>query len=699
MHPPITKTWKLTGFTLIELAVVLIIIALVTSMGMVATVGTIENTKRTSTDNRMDAIEKALMDFRNKYNRLPCPADPTLAMTDTNSGKELRDATLTTECDNANPTLPPYLIADIHDVARTTEGGVPTKSLGLPDEFMFDGWGRRFMYTIPITAGVEQSFKLFIRPQEQECAASIQDSTLLSYRSYGPIYVLLSFGPNGHGAFTNGTTRAYSPLATDPHEFVNCRCTVDGTLSDAAFNYLFSSGIIATWIIPAGEFDDIIRFKERWQMQNEEDARVSANYKDYVLTVTYDGVPPTFVYKFNGCTRDLIKHPGVDQARWYLPTPTTPATDAWHAGNVFFDGDTLFFYTNSSTNPIQPYHFTRNTVDMSTCTDINDCVPTVPASSTTTTNAVAVSNNHYVAVGYSEAVPPFVQVYRATNTDTARPLLTPLSTPLAAAHLSAFTTLPTLGAKYGQPTSVFPTGHAPSAAPRIIALSKNADYMFLTDSDGVGGGSYATMYARVGSSTFKKLDAGNQPSLTVTAIGSAAFSPDGKYFAAGVSGTPAVKIWRLRPGMPFISGGTSPLVTVTFPSISFPGAVPPMVAFSPDGLYFVAVGGVASVPGPVHAGNIFIYKIDNNDTFTSITPNITGTYDTVTYGAETVIPGLPVLFTPDSNQFFFATSHAGGSAIIELDKASVDTWRLKYPFPEAFSSPVTAPTAMAITPP
>ena len=70
------------GFSLVELSVVLVVIALITGMTVAAGVGALESTKRAATINKMDEIEKALLAFRIKYGRLPCPADATMAPTD-----------------------------------------------------------------------------------------------------------------------------------------------------------------------------------------------------------------------------------------------------------------------------------------------------------------------------------------------------------------------------------------------------------------------------------------------------------------------------------------------------------------------------------------------------------------------------------------------------------------------------------------
>ncbi len=687
MYPRITrKIGDSAGFTLVELAAVLIIIGLITSMGMVATLGAVESAKRAATLNRMDAIEKALMDFRNKYHRLPCPADPTLETTDSNSGKESRSGS---GCDISSPDSPPYLLTDMDDDTTAAEGGVPAYSLGLPAEFMFDGWGRRFMYAIPTTVGEDQSFMLFIRPQDNQCAGKVVTQTT-AVRSNGPVYVLTSFGPNGHGAFIDGTARTDANV-TNSSELINCHCTSTGV-----FDTTYNGSSILQWVQdyhnenssdPADTFDDIVRYKERWQMQNADDYKKSADYKDYVLAAGYEE-GALALFKFNGCTRDWEDHPDSDvtSGGGFLTPDGLPGGD--YGQGVIFDKSTIFWYTNSTTNPIQPYYVTRDSIEESTCTAIYDCVPTVPEASLGGVQPFVSSANHYAALAYAGGA-PYIQMYRARNTDSETPFLSPVSTPSPHVKPSAHTTLPTLGDAYGQQTNPFFPGNSPDPQPTLVVFSSNAEYLFLSDRD-----TYATMYARVDDSTYKKMFSTYQPSSGFTQgdVGSAAFSPDGKYFMMGLDGlTPSIEVWKLRPGTWFTTG-TNPFVDVTFTSATFPGSVAPMMAFSPDGKYFVAASGEGS--GAVSAAdNIRIYKVENNDVFTNITANIEGSYAV----AETVVDTAPILFTPDSNQFVVAASHAGGGTILEFEKVSADTWRLSAPVAAAF--PNDAPTVMAITPP
>jgi prepilin-type N-terminal cleavage/methylation domain-containing protein len=133
-----SSVWKsrVVGFTLLEMSVVLIIITVIVAGGMAMFTGSLQKRQLAETQVKLKAIQQALYSFRLANSRIPCPADVTLAVTDTNFGVE--GATLGT-CTGGSP-------AANFSTGNNVEGMVPTVTLGLPDEYAFDGWGRRLMY-------------------------------------------------------------------------------------------------------------------------------------------------------------------------------------------------------------------------------------------------------------------------------------------------------------------------------------------------------------------------------------------------------------------------------------------------------------------------------------------------------------------------------------------------------------------------
>ncbi len=166
------------GLSLIEMAVLLVVIGLLAvAAGRVYTVQA-TFTKEQVTAYRLQKIKEAILAHASAYKRLPCPASRTAKIDSDDFGYEFnldKDYFVKTfseagtgvssdRCPFEEPMLaPPALTTD--DTARVDQadpnaeagmensfpvriGAVPTRTLGLPDEMMFDGWGNRIVYAV-----------------------------------------------------------------------------------------------------------------------------------------------------------------------------------------------------------------------------------------------------------------------------------------------------------------------------------------------------------------------------------------------------------------------------------------------------------------------------------------------------------------------------------------------------------------------
>lgn len=137
----IRKKHKLeTGFTLIELAVVLVIIAILLSGGIEFRAGYVRNNNIAVTNTRLENIAAHLNYFVGKYKRLPCPTAPggganyvypNYSSVSNAYGYERVDSF----CDNPGGTM-------------QAMGEVPWLSLGIPESMVKDGWGNKFVYRV-----------------------------------------------------------------------------------------------------------------------------------------------------------------------------------------------------------------------------------------------------------------------------------------------------------------------------------------------------------------------------------------------------------------------------------------------------------------------------------------------------------------------------------------------------------------------
>jgi prepilin-type N-terminal cleavage/methylation domain-containing protein len=262
------------GFTLLEMSIVLALIGVIVGGGLVVVTSSLQASQYNSTVARMDTIEKALLNFAVANNRIPCPADLTLTASgsanyglEAGAGSGSAIAPATGVCSGTNMLPKANFIAS----SGTAEGGVPTRALQLPDDYIYDGWGRKFRYAVDPTYT-----KTVALPASAVSSCSVASSSAITVndatgaaRTTAGMYALISHGANGHGAYTsNGVT--YNAGSTSANELTNCHCTSAG---------VYNSPYTPTYIekapaYDAGQtgnqlyyFDDIVTFKESWQMQ------------------------------------------------------------------------------------------------------------------------------------------------------------------------------------------------------------------------------------------------------------------------------------------------------------------------------------------------------------------------------------------------------------------------------------------------
>ncbi|MGE0356777.1 MAG: type II secretion system protein [Burkholderiales bacterium] len=124
------------GFTLVEIAVVIVVLSLL--LAMIAGIGTamLGQQRREATRQRLAGVETALALFVSQHQRLPCPANGTLDGTNANAGLEQFTAGAPNTCS----------VAGVADSQR--HGVLPWRSLGLSEQDATDGWGNRLTYRV-----------------------------------------------------------------------------------------------------------------------------------------------------------------------------------------------------------------------------------------------------------------------------------------------------------------------------------------------------------------------------------------------------------------------------------------------------------------------------------------------------------------------------------------------------------------------
>jgi len=250
------------GFSLLQISMLLAIASVVLVSVLPGGELGSDPQKRALTLERMQKIEEATKAYMVQNLHRPCPADGTLAMTAANFGVAanttganvcggtlaanfdahttgltasasagaftltVSDATDIEIGDYARVNTPSFPgNAYVTDISGTTitlnvpvgesftgqsavfyrtpavGGVVPTKTLGLPDEYALDGYGRRFTYLVDVRAAgaascrdlqnSDASGRVHIK-QSASPSANVDDSVM---------WALISYGKDGHGAF------------------------------------------------------------------------------------------------------------------------------------------------------------------------------------------------------------------------------------------------------------------------------------------------------------------------------------------------------------------------------------------------------------------------------------------------------------------------------------------------------------------
>lgn len=187
----------------------------------VSKVSAISGRASTTTSN-LDKVRDALVDFVSLTGRLPCPAN---GATDTGL---------------ANP-------ATANPVCGSPNGTVPWKTLGIPEEAAFDGWGRKISYRVYAgNTGITQADGAsMVNCDSQKpggavvmAANGLCESTHsnlsdqfmtgkgLTFSDNGTAstkiaFMLISHGPTGYGAWLAGGNRMQLPNASNTSEYPN----------------------------------------------------------------------------------------------------------------------------------------------------------------------------------------------------------------------------------------------------------------------------------------------------------------------------------------------------------------------------------------------------------------------------------------------------------------------------------------------
>jgi prepilin-type N-terminal cleavage/methylation domain-containing protein len=209
---------KNTGFSLVEMAIVLAIVSLLMAGLLPMISGQIEQQKRTETRKQLEEIRSALIGYATTQSppKLPCPAVPSKASGSTGAG--VSDCTITT-------------------------GVLPWVTLGTNET---DAWNRRFTYAISptfATAGITLSATGNLNVLNAPAGSTI---------ATGIPAVIVSHGPNGEGAYNQ--LGAQLPVSVDPDEIDN----YNGGATFVSHDNTPTFDDIVVWVSPNTLFNRLV---------------------------------------------------------------------------------------------------------------------------------------------------------------------------------------------------------------------------------------------------------------------------------------------------------------------------------------------------------------------------------------------------------------------------------------------------------
>ncbi len=396
---------SITGYSLLELSIVLTVISIVGISILTLTVDKHNIAKEEITIEQMQHLEEAIVAYYHQYGHLPCPADSTVA--DNGTGFGLAGAsTLLGQalmCPNVINNLAHTAGNVVANIA--SKGAVPVYDLSLPISAMYDGWGRRITYIVTneLTDIVS--------------AAGASDGMLGLLTSYtsaapditGAAFVLISHGQKGHGAWLRSGIRANNLTNNPLRDLLNA----DGISTYAGGERFTSLSLLMSknYSDPSDKensiYDDIVRYKMLWQIKKEK-ARYfynSGSRCDYGMFMTPSVLLMNSTFSMH-----------INNVNTY--SPIAGITDIRNA---------IINDITPNTNIMQRHVFVRDVYckrqqgansEMMTCFYDKDCVCSIAnnAISSSTTNVVANGYLRCVALNYWTGTNAGISYQDSSNT-------------------------------------------------------------------------------------------------------------------------------------------------------------------------------------------------------------------------------------------------------------------------------------------
>lgn len=278
------------GFTLLEMAIVIIIGGILLSFLGSALLAYMKKNQIITTEFRMEKIRDALSQYLSVNGHYPCAASRFLGPNDVQFGRMV-----TATCNSGTHS-------GTAKSGGVRIGAVPTRTLNLPDEFVADAWGHKFTYAVT----EDQATNLQYAADGGAISVIDGAGNSLVTPAGTAHYVIISHGRTGDGSFPLGSaTLATVPCPGSSVDRENCdddatfRSTLvnsDANLANFYDDYAYFQGQIApVFTIPPGA---VMAFNlgacpDGWTPYTKAEGRFVVGSRPAILTKAVFPLPPT----------------------------------------------------------------------------------------------------------------------------------------------------------------------------------------------------------------------------------------------------------------------------------------------------------------------------------------------------------------------------------------------------------------------
>ncbi len=244
MRPGYSVAVHKRGFTLIQMSILLTVAALVMVSVLPGREAGDVNQKTVTNIYKLQKVEAAMRGFMAFNGRRPCPADGQYDINDHKFGLEADTPGNCTDGAGANGIIAP--MGPDAGTSHIVGGTIPTKSLGLPDDYAFDEYGRRFTYVVDQRATKKAScaalegISLTNTTPTGTGGIKIESATGITPEIDDVMYAYISHGPSGHGAFPpqgSGVGGRINNGSTDQDKNTNAGASNDGNMTYSTANF------------------------------------------------------------------------------------------------------------------------------------------------------------------------------------------------------------------------------------------------------------------------------------------------------------------------------------------------------------------------------------------------------------------------------------------------------------------------------